>query len=888
MLRRGAVSLICCFLAAGALLAQRSALDEAAAAFERGNAAEAQQKLQSILRERPTDLRALMLMGATLDAQQRYSEAEPYYRHVLQLAPHSAQALNNVANHYLTRGDRAHAREYYLKTVAIDPRHQNANLQLAQISVEEKRGAEALVYLDRLGPASDPDAAVRILQAHALALAGKCSESTRVLSLVPGATPNFHFSAGTVLAECRLYAQAEESFSRALDADPRNFDILYNLGLAALRAGHTDRAASVLTIALAAHPGDTDCLIALAQAWIQQRKPENAAALLVKAHAIAPNRPDAALLLAQVSFQLEFYKDAAAAYEKYLSLKPADEMARRERAYTLACSGQFKTALPDLEAWVRGHPRDATGHHELAVAQAFENPAEALRSLDRALILDPQLIQARYTRAILNMEQDKPAAAIEDLRVFLQREPENRRVLVQLGQAYLRLNRASDATEVLERALKIAPNARSVLIAYRRALQQLGRKEEAAAILARLKQAATTGDAPAPQSGLIDYLSLPPNEQRSRYLENLRRNSASDSADPRWKIRLARELLAQGKTAEGLDVFRELRSAASDPETLAACGSILIEFEQYELARQFLERAPATPSSRLDLAIALFRLEGAAVALPELRKTPAAERKGDYYLLEAELLDSLGRIQEAADSLNRGIRAAPARADLYFQASGFLLKHKLYHEALALLERACGILPDARELHLAQAVTLELLRRGVDAQKLLAKMQTRWPEWDRPYLLHGILLEMELRSSEARQALETAIALGADIPEAYYYEALAIVHSAPDDLKSARDAIDRAMALNSRDPWIYLLSGKILLGQRNYPAAIQRLMEATQLHPALIPAHYALRDAYRALGDERKAAAELEQIKRIASHGGGSEQNPWPMEEFLFTVRRPG
>lgn len=886
MLRRGTVPLICCFLAAGALLAQRAPLDEAAAAFEQGNAAEAQQKLQSILRERPADLRALMLMGAALDAQQRYSEAEPYYRRVLQLAPRSAQALNNVANHYLTGGERAHAREYYLKTIAIDPRHENANLQLARMSVEEKRGAEALDYLDRLRSASDPDAAVRILRARALALAGKCAESARVLRDVPGAAPNFHFSAGTVLAECRLYEQAEQSFSRALDADPRNFDVLYNLGLAALRAGHTDRAVSVLTVALNAHPGDTDCLIALAQAWIQQRKPENAAALLAKAHAIAPDRPDAALLLAQVSFQLAFYRDAVAAYDQYLSLRPADQVARRERAYALACGGRFKTALPDLEAWVRGHPRDATGHYELAVARAFENPAEALRSLDRALALDPQLIQARYTRAILNIEQDKPAAAIDDLRVFLKREPENRRVLVQLGQAYLKLNRAGDAAEVLERALKIAPDARSVLVTYRRALQQLGRKEEAAAILARLKLAAS--DAPAPQSGLIDYLSLPPHEQRSRYLENLRRNSASDPADLRSKIRLARELLAQGKTAEGIDVFRELRSVAADSETLAACGSILIEFEQYELAREFLERAPATADSRLDLAIALFRLEGAAAALPELRKMPVGERKGDYYLLEAELLDSMGRIQEAADSLNRGIRAAPARADLYFQASGFLLKHKLYHEALALLEPACRILPDARELYLAQAVTLEMLRRGIDAQKLLAKMQMRWPEWDRPYLLHGILLEMELKSSEARQALETAIALGANTPEAYYYQALAILHSAPDDLKSARDAIDRAMALNSKDAWIYLLSGKILMGQRDYPAAIRNLMKATQLHPALIPAHYALRDAYRALGDEGRAAAELQQIKRIANQSGGSEQNPWPMEEFLFTVRRPG
>src|SRR5260370_23382836 len=130
-----------------------------------------------------------------------------------------------------------------------------------------------------------------------------------------------------------------------------------------------------------------------------------------------------------------------------------------------------------------------------------------------------------------------------------------------------------------------------------------------------------------------------------------------------------------------------------------------------------------------------------------------------------------------------------------------------------------------------QVVTLDLLRREVDGEKLLAKIQTRWPEWDRPYLLNGILLELQLKSAEARQALETAIALGANTPEAYYYYALAITHDAPNDLEGAQSAITRALALTSKDPYIFLLAGTISLARRAYPAAIQRLGEALQLPP---------------------------------------------------------
>jgi len=74
------------------------ALDEAASAFEQGKASEAEQKVQSVLEKHPSDLRALLLAGAILDSEQRYSQAEPYHQRALKIAPRSAQVLNNVAN----------------------------------------------------------------------------------------------------------------------------------------------------------------------------------------------------------------------------------------------------------------------------------------------------------------------------------------------------------------------------------------------------------------------------------------------------------------------------------------------------------------------------------------------------------------------------------------------------------------------------------------------------------------------------------------------------------------------------------------------------------------------------------------------------------------------
>jgi tetratricopeptide (TPR) repeat protein len=725
-------------LTTSAALAQQPALDDAVAAYQAGKTDDAKRILTPYLEKHPKDTAALVLMGAVLDAAQKYEDAEPYYRRALDLAPGSPQVLNNAGNHYLAAGDRARARDLFLKTVAVDPRHDNANLQLATMGVEDKQGEASLAYLDRVSRELASEPAVRLLRARALALAGKCQESGSILEKFDASDASIQFAAGMAYADCKRYVEAETSFARALESDPKNFDILYNLGLSAFRAGDSDRAQSVLEIALREKPSDADTVLALAQ----------------------------------VSAGLGFYEDSAAAYDRYLRLKPGDDAARRERGFDWARVNQTKLALKDLEWYVARHPRDATGYYELAVAHVLADRPKAISLLDKAVALDPALYQARYTRALLNIEQDNPAAAIVDLELYVKTQPNDAHALAYLGKAYLAANRASDAAAVLEKARSIDPHS---------------------------------SDAPTHRAGLIDYLSL---------------------------------------------------------------------------------QDPGNARRKLDLAAAIFHSQGPEAALHELDKTPAPQRKGDYYLLRAQILDAQGSVQAAADALNQAMRAEPARANLYYEATSFLLKHKLYKETLQLLDQASRVLPDDRELLLAQAVTLDLLRRADDCDALLSKIQARWPEWDRPYLLKGILLQIQLEPAQARRALDTAIALGANTPEAYYYQALSIMDSAPEDLGSAQTAITHALALSSNDPYIYLLAGKIALARKDYDAATARLLEATRLAPGLVPAHYALRDVYTALGNQSKASDELKTIKRISAETAGTGDAPVPFEDVLFTVHR--
>ena len=82
----GNIALTVCLLAGIAARAQEAALDAAATAFEQGKTALAEQQVRAVLDRHANDLRALILMGAILDSEQRYADAAPYYERALRSA----------------------------------------------------------------------------------------------------------------------------------------------------------------------------------------------------------------------------------------------------------------------------------------------------------------------------------------------------------------------------------------------------------------------------------------------------------------------------------------------------------------------------------------------------------------------------------------------------------------------------------------------------------------------------------------------------------------------------------------------------------------------------------------------------------------------------------
>ena len=567
-----AVLLFC--LSAGRAADGGATLRDAVAALERGDFPSAEQKLRAELVAHPSDATALSLLGVALDNQKKFREAAEAHRRAIANAPRSAGILHNYGNHLGMTGDDEGARKVYLQVVALDPANHDANLQLARLALKRKSGPEALGYLKRL-PANRQEAPnVAVLRVEALYLAGNHADADALVArLTPAAQgdPGLSSSLGLALANAGKFDEAEAFQARALAAAPADFDVLYSLGVTASRAGHYQRARDVLETALRQQPQNVDVLYSLAYVIDALKQPEEAVRLLAQAARLAPQRADIQKALAIITTGLGANEDALAAWNRYLKLEPNDEFARRERGYSAVRLGQFEQGIADLQWFLARHPDDAVGYFQLGRAESEVDPAQAIVHLDKALALKPDFAPARSARGSLYYRMGKPEAAVTDFESAAALLPDDAIILDRLGQTYLALDRPADAVRVLRKAAELAPEDSKTLFHFGRALADVGQSAESKVVMDRFQQLGSNTKKLVP-GGLVDYLSLTPDERRADYRARVESAVLKDPSDAAAQARYLKLSLEDGNSDQAAAAARQIAGLKPGPAVLAEAG----------------------------------------------------------------------------------------------------------------------------------------------------------------------------------------------------------------------------------------------------------------------------------------------------------------------------
>ncbi len=736
------------------------AVDKAVAAMENGDLASAEQTLRSELRGHPNEAPALEVLAAVLDQQNKYAEADPVYRRALALDPRSPGLLNNYGNHLVSTGRPKEAQAAFLKVLALDPHHPNALLQAARIALAEHDPAEASRCLARL-PAEindRPDVLLlRMLAAYQLHRAADGDALLGRLADAAKGDARRNLELGEALSAAALYDRAETFFNRALELEPDRFETLYDLGLAAAHAGHNGRAREALEQALAKQPDNADVLYDLAAVDMQTNRAEEALELLGRARRIAPDRPDAIALLARDAGQVGYFGDAVKAWDEYLKLRPHDAVARRERAFAeMAIPENEQQATADLQAYARAHPDDPIGHYELGAAESAKTPQQAVHELTRALSLKPDFASAHLVRGLLVYRQGDTASALPDFEKAAEEDPENAIILGRLGQAWLALERPDKALPALQKAARIAPGNAAVQLQLGRALSATGKPEEAARAFARYRELNAKEASATHPAGLVDFLSLSPQEQFARYRAGVERTVEKDPNNAEAQVRYLGLLLADGKTGEAETASAKIAALEPGPALLEEAARQLLDAGQYSTARDLLGKGDSTPELKLDLAIATAHVDGTAAALAILDQIPADARTGDYYLARIQFQDA------SAETMAAALRAKSQRPDLYRSAATVLLQRQREEQAVSLLNKGVGQIPDDPGLRILKALAATLEGQTPDEQ--FRRIEDRWPESSVAWLAQAFALASRGERDPARRALENAKALGAAGP----------------------------------------------------------------------------------------------------------------------------
>ncbi len=714
------------------LLSQVPAPDlraQAVAAFREGRLPEAERALRTLIGKAPRDAGALGFLAIVLDNQARYPEAERYYKEALALEPRNISLLNNFGNHCAAAGDKDGARRQFLRVLALEPGHANANLQLARIAVERKQGREALESLARV---PDQTTGVALLHAEALHWAGQTAESDAAFNSLTEASsgdPAALFAIGLALARMERFDRAEQMFSRVLARNPGDADALYNLGLAAARAGHLERARGALETARKTRPGDVAILAKLGRIYATEERYSEAILVLSEARKQSPRNAEILAVLARTLDAGGFFHDAISAYDDYLALNPNDEAARSDRALDYAVTGRLEEGIAEMKGQIARFPKHADGYFRLALITGQRDPAGAVALLNRALTLEPDLVSARNERGMLLHKLSRSADAVKDLEIAATAEPDNPGVLSGLGMVYLALERPKDAEAVLRRAAQLAPEDRGVLMHLGRALSEVGKQEESRVVLARLEALGPEQKAPDRQVSVLGMLGLPPAQRLARVIAALERGIRRKPDDPSLRLQLANALLEAGRREDAAAAVQ----AIQNPE----------------------------PAVRLEIARTLYRSSSPGAALSELDRMPEDGRREAFHVLRAELLEAAGRRTEARTEIAAAAGAIERNPDAAWRAAVLQFRWGEYQAAAETAGHAASLEPAL----LVKAAALDRLGKVNEAAAILGGLESRRPEWGRTFLLHGALLAGRGERGEAGRILAAADALGGGAPD---------------------------------------------------------------------------------------------------------------------------
>ncbi len=328
---------------------------------------------------------AWMLLGNQYYAEGAYDASFIAYKQAVKKAPNDPRALYGLGRVQLKLGLLNPAVENLKRAIALDAKYLPAYLALAQ------------AYLELAGESEDP-ALKKVQLSKALSV---LADAKRV---APEDAAVYNLE-GVVREALGEHERAIAAFKKALELDPKNARIRYNLALAYLASGKLDEAVAALEEAVKAAPEEPYYRARLGALLAVKGDLDRAEEVLAEAVRLDPKNSLAWDYLGQVRLKKGDSAGAIAALKKAVELAP---LAYPEAYFYLGQAhlerGDAKAARFYLTKAVVLASRNADYRYWLGLANEKLGDLEGARAQYReALKLDPEHKKAK--EALARLEQ---------------------------------------------------------------------------------------------------------------------------------------------------------------------------------------------------------------------------------------------------------------------------------------------------------------------------------------------------------------------------------------------------------------------------------------------------------------------------------------------------
>jgi tetratricopeptide (TPR) repeat protein len=470
---------------------------------------------------------ARIALGRVLISLHKYSDATPVVLQYTRRQPRDAQGFYALGQAYQGLKKSDAAVQALERAAVLDPKDAAVRFDLGMLLANTGQTNAAIQQLkatERLNP-SDPAAhnELALLLEKTGDKEGTRAERARLAALKSGSDKEsviarFNEKASEYLSAGNAKAAAE-SYGKALQLNPRDAKLRYNLSLAFDRMGDFVSERKELARAVELNPNLALAQNQLGLLALRSGQQSEAEQRFRKTLAIDPTFAEAQSNLAVLYSQQGKNAEAAALFQQAIKNDPKYAKAYVNFGLLMAQQGAFPEAEQQFRAAIGVDANYPDAYAALGMLQAKTGRgAEAVKSFQKAVMLEPGSAQAHLNLGIALVDQFDRPGGLKEFSEAARLDPNLAAAHYNLGRFYFETGKYEDAAGELQTAIGLRPDDAGALYFLALTAKQENQVERATLLLQKV-------------------VALQPDNADAQYLlgQNLEHLGDSAAAIQHWK-----------------------------------------------------------------------------------------------------------------------------------------------------------------------------------------------------------------------------------------------------------------------------------------------------------------------------------------------------------------